>query len=387
MSPSFHDQFQDAYAKAQKDLGRFNLAVFGNTGCGKSTLINAMFGDEVAKTGIGKPVTRGTHYYEHPSGFFGFYDSEGTETGQAGNEVLEKFRTIVEDSRKRPSDEHIHAIWYCVRATDGRFEDAQAEFVRELAKLNVQVIFVLTQAPMRNEKLTSKVTQLTESIEARGLPIADGRVHPVMALADDEATCRPTASTRCSMPPFRSSRSRPATTLNAAQQIDMARKRRHARKAVVAAASLAGVTGATPIPFADAAALVPVQAAMMAKVAAGFGLGLQKGSIASLAGAAILSGGATFVGKTVVTSLLKFVPGANVAAMTIRAGVASSLTMAIGTAWIEVCVQLVKLGPDAAEKIPADELRVDVFLREFKKAARREGGEARRPEQSARSSV
>ena len=68
MSPSFHDQFQDAYEKAQKDLGRFNLAVFGNTGCGKSTLINAMFGDEVAKTGIGKPVTRGTHYYEHPSG-------------------------------------------------------------------------------------------------------------------------------------------------------------------------------------------------------------------------------------------------------------------------------------------------------------------------------
>ena len=61
-------------------------------------------------------------------------------------------------------------------------------------------------------------------------------------------------------------------------------------------------------------------------------------------------------------------PGANVAAGTIRAGVASALTYAVGEAWIAVCTQLFKLGPAAVERLPADELR-ELFLREFKARA------------------
>ena len=36
------------YEKQNAALGRFNLAIFGKTGVGKSTLINAIFGEEVA---------------------------------------------------------------------------------------------------------------------------------------------------------------------------------------------------------------------------------------------------------------------------------------------------------------------------------------------------
>ncbi len=63
--------FEKAYESALKDLGKFNLAIFGKTGAGKSTLINAMFSAEVAKTGNGRPVTLKTEYFEHPSGYFG----------------------------------------------------------------------------------------------------------------------------------------------------------------------------------------------------------------------------------------------------------------------------------------------------------------------------
>ena len=61
-------------------------------------------------------------------------------------------------------------------------------------------------------------------------------------------------------------------------------------------------------------------------------------------------------------------PGANVAAGTIRAGVASALTYAVGEAWIAVCSQLFTLGPAAVERLPAQELR-ERFLREFKARA------------------
>src|SRR3954452_23299357 len=81
--------FEDAYDKAIKDLGKFNLAIFGKTGVGKSTLINAIFSADVAKTGTGRPVTLKTEYFEHPSGYFGVYDSEGIEVGEEGNKILQ----------------------------------------------------------------------------------------------------------------------------------------------------------------------------------------------------------------------------------------------------------------------------------------------------------
>ena len=57
------DSFRREFDKSSEAIGRFNLAIFGKTGVGKSTLINAIFGEEVARTGIGEPVTRGSHLY------------------------------------------------------------------------------------------------------------------------------------------------------------------------------------------------------------------------------------------------------------------------------------------------------------------------------------
>ena len=46
------DWFGRAFTKAWRDkseeIGRFNLAIFGKTGVGKSTLVNAIFGTEIA---------------------------------------------------------------------------------------------------------------------------------------------------------------------------------------------------------------------------------------------------------------------------------------------------------------------------------------------------
>ena len=47
----------DAISEKIKNLNTLNIIVAGKTGVGKSTLINAVFRDKLAETGMGKPVT------------------------------------------------------------------------------------------------------------------------------------------------------------------------------------------------------------------------------------------------------------------------------------------------------------------------------------------
>ena len=100
----FRNSFRAEYEKQNAAIGRFNLAIFGKTGVGKSTLINAIFGEEVARTGIGEPVTRGSHLYLDKIGHLGIVDTQGLEVGKDNKEILsdlDKAMTQMRSSRYR----------------------------------------------------------------------------------------------------------------------------------------------------------------------------------------------------------------------------------------------------------------------------------------------
>ena len=216
--------------RRSQDLGRFNLAIFGKTGVGKSTLINAIFGGEVARTGTGRPVTLKTEYFEHPSGIFGVYDSEGIEVGQEGDEILARFHDLIAAKRKRPIEEQIHVIWYCVRAADLRFEDSQAKFIEALAKEGLPIVFVLTQVHRRDGEVHPSAIELADSILARRLPLApDNRVFFTMALPDTWGGWEAFGLQELLDATFRVAPEGVANALTAAQKIDLARKAARAR--------------------------------------------------------------------------------------------------------------------------------------------------------------
>ena len=361
--------FTERHAEAVKDLGRFNLAVFGKTGAGKSTLINAVFGREVAQTGTGPPITTGLHYYGHPEGILGLFDSQGFETGHSGDAVLRGLERIVADSRSQPVERQIHAAWYVVRWSDRRFEDAQAAFVRKLSTL-VPVIFVLSQVPMTPDgRIHHDALSFASYIEGLNLPLSPGNtVILTNALHDDFHGTVVFGLERLLDATFATAPEASRRALIAAQLVDKERKRQASTQIVKAASASAMTTGITPIPFSDAAILVPIQIAMIARITAAYGLTVPSSKLAALVGSLMLSSGATTAGRWMVSSLLRFAPGGQIPAAVISGTVAASLTTAIGKAWIEVCERMLERDVNGS---PLDvNLMQQIFRAEFKKRFR-----------------
>lgn len=335
--------FTQRHAQAVADLGRFNLAVFGKTGAGKSTLINAIFGREVAKTGTGPPITTGLNYYQHPDGILGLYDSQGFETGHAGDAVLAGIERIVNESRTQPIERQIHAAWYVVRWSDRRFEPAQAQFVRKLATM-VPVIFVLSQVPVTADgRVHGDALELAAFIESYQLPLAPANIVILTnALRDDFLRTEVFGLNTLLDATFSTAPEATRRALVAAQLIDKERKRQAANVVIKAASAAALATGLTPIPFSDAAILVPIQVAMIARITAAYGLTVPSSKLAALVGSMLLSSGATTAGRWLVSAALRFVPGGQIPALAISGAVAASLTTAIGKAWVEVCERMLE---------------------------------------------
>ncbi len=360
----FRDSFRTEYEKQNAALGRFNLAIFGKTGVGKSTLINAIFGEEVARTGIGEPVTRGSHLYLDKVGHLGIVDTQGLEVGKDNKQILSELHKAMTQMRQMPLSEQIHVAWYCVRGMDRRFEEAEADFVRRLDEMGLPVILVLTQVPMRDGFVHPDAVLLAEQIMAKRLPLVAGRPFMTYAKADEFAGQPAYGLKELLDATFRVAPEGVQGALVAAQEIDQVRKAQEANKYIAGAAASAAAAAATPIPFSDAALLVPIQLGMMARIAQIYKIKFERAALMAIASTTA----ATQIGRATFTGLLKMIPGAGtVIGGAIGAGVASTFTYAMGQAWLTVCQRAAKgkLG-SAGTVVDNDELR-EVFMDEFRK--------------------
>ncbi len=334
MTQWFTESFRAEFAKQEAELGRVNIAVFGKTGVGKSTLVNAIFGEPVAVTGIGAPVTNGSHLYLDKRGSLGVIDTRGLELGRDDDKIIGELTKAVNQSRGKPIDEQIHVAWYCLRGMDRRFEDFEERFIRTLDSLGLPVVVVLTQVPMRDGVYHPDAIELARQLEARGLPIVDGRPYLTYAMRDQFTGQPPYGLMEVLGATFRRAPEAVQGALVAAQAIDVQLKASQSNKAIAAAVTAAAAAAAVPIPFSSAAMLVPIQLSMMARIAQLHGLGLDKSALLAIASTSV----ATSAGRAAAAGLLKFIPGAgSVVGGVINASVASSFTLAMGQAWVVVC--------------------------------------------------
>ena len=331
-----------------------NVLVIGNSGVGKSTLINAVLGKDAAKTGWGiEGTTQKLEIYESEKIPFRIIDTLGFEPSffkrqKAINAVKAWSKTSAKDGNGQ-----INVIWFCV---DGTSSKLFAETINNLSSAtamweNVPVIVTITKSysvPERERNIemvhNAFAKQKRYSKNLRG-------VFPVVAATyalNDTAYAPPEGITELISA---TNELMPEGIKAAAVDIhnfNLTRCRAFAHSVVGVATSAAVVVGAVPIPFADALILSPIELAEINTLARIYGIENNEQSKRFLN--SIVEVGTVSVAARALISALKAIPGINIAASVLNAVIAGVIVAAIGETSIFAFEQIY-LGNKSVEDI------------------------------------
>lgn len=137
-----------------------NVLVLGQSGVGKSSLINYIYGFNSRETGTGKPVTGEGLYkvkLEKDNMIINLYDSWGLEANKT-----DKWTEIILDEVKKHNDsmeikDWFHTIIYCLSIQKSRVEKFEIEeIINPLLKQGNRIIITLTHADVLGSDEKSK---------------------------------------------------------------------------------------------------------------------------------------------------------------------------------------------------------------------------------------
>ena len=147
------------------NLNSFNIIILGNTGVGKSTLLNTVLKEKLAETKNGDRCTVGPPkaYESEKAKGIRIWDSQGIENGKYNLEIAFKDikETIQKLIKENDPDKFIHCIWYCIYSN--RFIDEEVENLKKYYNSYIEklpIIVVFTQSD--NQKKTDKMMEIVK---------------------------------------------------------------------------------------------------------------------------------------------------------------------------------------------------------------------------------
>lgn len=336
----------DAINEKLKSLKKLNIIVVGKSGVGKSTLINSLFRDKIAETGLGRPITTEIRKIEKKDYPMAIYDTPGFELseGQQAKVKEEIIELIHKGLATGDINNAIHCIWYCINVGGNKtFDQTEINWLKELIEKNkvtkVPIIVVLTQACPK-----TKGKQMQTLVEKENLDII--KVIPVLAQDmdfDGEYVAKAYGLDQLVDIMSEALPEELQDTLQNVQKASLKSKKKRSRAVVAAASAVAFGEGFIPIPFSDAVVLIPTQITMIASITTNFGMSISKSVIMSFISSTIGTAGTTILGKSMVSNLFKLIPGVGTGVGGMISGsTASLLTTALGEAYIKFMEMIYK---------------------------------------------
>lgn len=313
-----------------------NVLVIGNSGVGKSTLINAVLGKKAAKTGYGiKGTTNSLELYEGIELPFRVIDTIGFEPTlikeqMAINAVKKWSKNCAKEGKE---DNQINVIWFCVDGTSRKLFPKAIQSLSRATSMwkTVPVVVVITKSysiPERKENI--EMVQNAFAMQKRYAKNLR-KVIPVVAATyelNDTAFAPPEGITELIDVTNELMPEGLKAGLNDLADFKLKRKRALSQTVVGASVASAVAIGASPTNIADSLLLMPLEVGEINAIAKIYGLN-DKAQLEKFKDSFAEVGAVTTAAKAIISNL-KNIPGINIAGSIINAIVAGSIVAALG---------------------------------------------------------
>jgi uncharacterized protein (DUF697 family)/GTP-binding protein EngB required for normal cell division len=324
----FQDNLEREFATFSQNSQRPNILLIGGTGVGKSSLINACFGEELARVGVGKPVTEHIESFSCSSIPVVLFDSKGYEIGSDKEKSF--IQDVIRYANSSAASEPIHMAWYCIQASGGRIVDFDVSVINQLRQVGLPIAIVVTKADLfselESETFRSEIDRLLPGIAVFETTTKQSLNYlQLLQLCQWSADNFPVGL---------------RISFIAAQRRNIELKRAEAHNIVVQHSAGSAFVGFAPIPFSDAPILLANQIGMIARILYVYNLNGMRENVSKLLGGTAIGTLLSQSGIWLAGQLAKLLPVVGtLIGGAINGTVAASLTYAVGIAVSELCAQ------------------------------------------------